>query len=186
MKTLRDKIYDLTDEINYVEEENFILGETLKKIRESLNSFMDAFDVIEEENSFLKERLKDIRIKLCNITEEILKKNENINLLSKGTEVPLKNGTFGCISNPCSGAERWFILIENEGKFYLIYENGGYDTIGDAIEDSFNKTGYSQKTGRAISFLVNATHFDMAKQIKKHYESHCGDDTDEDVLFYRN
>lgn len=138
----------------------------------------DELVLIEDEISILSNRLGETRAKLFEFIKEIPEKNEK--------EIPLRNGTFGCVSNPCSGAERWFILIENEGKFYLIYENGGYDTIGDAIEDSFNKMGYSQKTRRAISFLVNAIHFDMAKQIKKHYESHCGDDTDEDVLFYRN
>lgn len=152
-------------------------------------NFYDLFDelvLIEDEISILSNRLRDTRTKLFEFIKEIPEKNENTISSTKEKEIPLRNGTFGCVLNPCSGAERWFILIENEGKFYLIYENGGYDTIGDAIEDSFNKMGYSQKTGRAISFLVNAIHFDMAKQIKKHYESHCGDDTDEDVLFYRN
>lgn len=146
-------------------------------------NFYDLFDelvLIEGEISILSNRLRETRTKLFELIKEIPEKNEK--------EIPLRNGTFGCVSSPYSGEERWFILIENEGKFYLIYENGGYDTIGDAIEDSFNKMGHSQKTGRAISFLVNAIHFDMAKRIKKHYESHCGDDTDidEDVLFYRN
>lgn len=160
MKTLKGKIYDLFDELVLIEDEIAILSNRLG---------------IQEQN-------------FLNLLKKFQKKNENTTSSTKEKEIPLRNGTFGCVSNPYSEAEKWFILIEKEGKFHLIYEDGGYDTIGDTIEDSFNKMGYSQKTGRAISFLVNAIHFDMAKRIKKHYESHCGDDTDtdEDVLFYRN
>lgn len=73
-----------------------------------------------------------------------------------------KTGLFGVVRNEQSGKENFFVLIENEEGFNMIYDDGDRDQIGDDEYD-YNQYGETKNSFSKIVALIEATGFRQAK-----------------------
>lgn len=73
-----------------------------------------------------------------------------------------KTGLFGVVRNEQSGKENFFVLIENEEGFNMIYDDGYRDQIGDDEYD-YNQYGETKNSYSKIVALIEATGFRQAK-----------------------